>query len=236
MLIMRKVVVILTFFAMLLTMPVAHASQTINIFAASSLTKTFTELSKQFERSNPKIKIRLIFSSSKTLATQIQNGAKAHIFVTASPEEMHIVTKGSNYLVNRVVLGIPKNSPIKSISDLNSGYKWIRCADEVPCGSVAKIVLKDQGIVKSPVSLEPMASSVLAKLLVGEVDAAIIYKSDAFANSMKINFIEFSNTKAASTFYQIAKLEDGFATTKVLNFLKSKETIKYLVRNGFETK
>ena len=117
-----------------------------------------------------------------------------------------------------------------------SGYKWIRCADEVPCGSVAKIVLKDQGIVKSPVSLEPMASSVLAKLLVGEVDAAIIYKSDAFANSMKINFIEFSNTKAASTFYQIAKLEDGFATTKVLNFLKSKETIKYLVRNGFETK
>lgn len=236
MLIMRKFVVILTILAMLSTMPVAHASQTINVFAASSLTKTFTELSKRFERNNPKIKIRLIFSSSKTLATQIQNGAKAHIFVTASPEEMQIVTTGSNYLVNRVVLGIPKNSPIKRILDLNSGYKWIRCADEVPCGAVAKIVLKDQGVVSSPVSLEPMASSVLAKLVVGEVDAAIIYKSDASANRAKLNFIEFSNTKAASTIYQIAKLEDGIAITKVFNFLNSKETIKYLVSNGFETK
>ena len=217
-------------------MPVAHASQTINVFAASSLTKTFTELSKRFERNNPKIKMRLIFSSSKTLATQIQNGAKAHIFVSASPEEMQIVTTGSNYLVNRVVLGIPKNSPIKRILDLNSGYKWIRCADEVPCGAVAKIVLKDQGVVSSPVSLEPMASSVLAKLVVGEVDAAIIYKSDASANRAKLNFIEFSNTKAASTIYQIAKLEDGIAITKVFNFLNSKETIKYLVSNGFETK
>lgn len=236
MLIMRKFVVILTILAMLSTMPVAHASQTINVFAASSLTKTFTELSKRFERNNPKIKMRLIFSSSKTLATQIQNGAKAHIFVTASPEEMQIVTTGSNYLVNRVVLGIPKNSPIKRILDLNSGYKWIRCADEVPCGAVAKIVLKDQGVVSSPVSLEPMASSVLAKLVVGEVDAAIIYKSDASANRAKLNFIEFSNTKAASTIYQIAKLEDGIAITKVFNFLNSKETIKYLVSNGFETK
>ena len=233
---MRKVVVIFTLFAMLLTTPLAHASQTINVFAASSLTKTFTELSKRFERNNPKIKMRLIFSSSKTLATQIQNGAKAHIFVTASPEEMQIVTTGSNYLVNRVVLGIPKNSPIKRILDLNSGYKWIRCADEVPCGAVAKIVLKDQGVVSSPVSLEPMASSVLAKLVVGEVDAAIIYKSDASANRAKLNFIEFSNTKAASTIYQIAKLEDGIAITKVFNFLNSKETIKYLVSNGFETK
>ena len=236
MLIMRKFVVILTILAMLSTMPVAHASQTINVFAASSLTKTFTELSKRFERNNPKIKMRLIFSSSKTLATQIQNGAKAHIFVTASPEEMQIVTTGSNYLVNRVVLGIPKNSPIKRILDLNSGYKWIRCADEVPCGAVAKIVLKDQGVVSSPVSLEPMAGSVLAKLVVGEVDAAIIYKSDASANRAKLNFIEFSNTKAASTIYQIAKLEDGIAITKVFNFLNSKETIKYLVSNGFETK
>lgn len=236
MLIMRKFVVILTILAMLSTMPVAHASQTINVFAASSLTKTFTELSKRFERNNPKIKMRLIFSSSKTLATQIQNGAKAHIFVSASPEEMQIVTTGSNYLVNRVVLGIPKNSPIKRILDLNSGYKWIRCADEVPCGAVAKIVLKDQGVVSSPVSLEPMASSVLAKLVVGEVDAAIIYKSDASANRAKLNFIEFSNTKAASTIYQIAKLEDGIAITKVFNFLNSKETIKYLVSNGFETK
>ena len=133
--------------------PNAVASpKNVTVFAASSLTDSYTQLGKQFEKDHAGIKIIFSFLASSTLANQIKSGAPADIFVSASPADMKIVTTGSNYLVNHVVLGIPKNSNINKILDLNSKVIWIQCAHEVPCGAAADSALAGEGVTSKPVS------------------------------------------------------------------------------------
>ena len=62
-------------------------SGTITVFAAASLTESFTELGKQFEAANPGTKVTFSFAASSALATQITQGAPADVFASASPDE-----------------------------------------------------------------------------------------------------------------------------------------------------
>ena len=195
------------------------------------MTDSFTQLGANFERAHPGIKIRFSFQSSTTLLAQIKAGAPADIFVSAEPFD-----GGQDYLVNRVVVAVPKNSSIQRVADLNGNIKWLQCAHEVPCGQAADSALIGEGVKSAPVSLEPKVSSAVAKLLAGEVDAAIIYRTDVLANSKKIRAIEFANQRAASTTYQIAQLKKGPWISTFKDFLISKTTLKFLKSRGFETK
>jgi len=236
----RKLFVILSLsifiFASLLT-PTASARNQVTVFAASSLTESFTQLAKLFERVNPGVKIVFSFQASSTLATQIKAGAPADIFVSASPADMDGIAKGRDYLVNRVVLAVPKDSKISKISELSSTTEklvWIQCAPEVPCGAAANEALKAEAVDAKPASLEPKASSVLAKLLSGDVDAAIVYRSDVVTHSDKLKAIEFKDRKAASTTYKIAQLRKNRWASTFMSYLNSRTALRYLKSRGFE--
>ena len=209
----------------------AHGASSVTVFAASSLTESFTQIGKQFEKAHSGIKIVFSFQASSTLLTQIKAGAPADIFVSAEP-----FSGGSDYLVNRVVLGVPKTSAITRVSDLNNKkVTWIQCAHEVPCGSTADAALVGEGLTSKPISLEPKVSSAVAKLLAGEVDAAIIYRTDVLANK-KLRAIEFANKDAAKTTYQIAQLRKNRWAASFINYLQSKAVLKQLQNRGFEVK
>ena len=208
----------------------ANAAATVTVFAASSLTESFKVLGKQFEKSHPGIKVIFSFQSSSNLLTQIRAGAPADIFVSAEPFE-----GGTNYVKNSVVVAVPKSSQLAKVSDLNRSIAWIQCAHEVPCGAAADAALVGENVSSKPVSLEPKATSAVAKLLAGEVDAAIIYKTDVLANK-ELRAIEFANKKAAQTNYQIALLGKKRWAKSVFNFLKSTNSLKLLQAKGFELK
>ena len=208
----------------------ANAAATVTVFAASSLTESFKVLGKQFEKSHPGIKVIFSFQSSSNLLTQIRAGAPADIFVSAEPFE-----GGTNYVKNSVVVAVPKSSQLAKVSDLNNRITWIQCAHEVPCGAAADAALVGENVSSKPVSLEPKATSAVAKLLAGEVDAAIIYKTDVLANK-ELRAIEFANKKAAQTNYQIALLSKKRWNKSVFNFLKSTNSLKLLQAKGFELK
>jgi ABC-type molybdate transport system substrate-binding protein len=76
---------------------------------------------------------------------------------------------------------------------------------------------------------------VVSKLLSGEVDAAIIYRTDVIANLKRLRAIEFANTSAAITKYQTVRLTNDRLVNAFYNFLKSKSTLNFLQRRGFET-
>jgi molybdate transport system substrate-binding protein len=76
---------------------------------------------------------------------------------------------------------------------------------------------------------------VLAKLLAGEVDAAIVYRTDVLANK-NLRAIEFANLQAASTTYQIAQLKTNRWANTFMSYIKSRSAIKYLQSKGFDTK
>ena len=208
----------------------AKADSSIVVFAASSLSDSYTAIGKRYEKLNPGIRVIFSFQSSSVLANQIEEGAPADIFVSAEP-----FFGGENYLVNRVVVAVPINSSIKRVSDLNN-RTWIQCALEVPCGKAAAAALSNENVKSPPVSLEPKASTVLAKLLSGNVDAAIVYRTDVLANSKSIRAIEFSNLNAAATQYQIAQITRNRNVSALYSFLKSKATLTFLQRKGFDLK
>ncbi len=227
---MKKILVVIAVVIPLFVAP-ANAASNVTVFAASSMTESFTQVGKQFEKAHSGIKIVFSFQASSTLITQIKAGAPADILVSAEP-----FSGGSDYLVNRVVLGVPKTSSITKVSDLNNKkVTWIQCAHEVPCGSTADAALVGEGVTSRPISLEPKVSSAVAKLLAGEVDAAIIYRTDVLANK-KLRAIEFANKDAAKTSYQIAQLSKNRWAASFKNYLQSKAVLKQLQNRGFEVK
>ena len=60
----------------------------LRVYAAASLTETFTVLANQFEESHPGTRIVLSLGPSSRLAQQISSGAPADVFAAASPSNM----------------------------------------------------------------------------------------------------------------------------------------------------
>lgn len=190
---------------------------TLTVFAASSLNKTFLLLGKEFEKRHPGVNIRFSFLSSSTLATQINAGAPADLFASASQVDMAKakaqVFAPKAFAANRIVLATPKANDfhIRKVADLSKrGVKWIQCTHSAPCGVVADSALSSEGSVKSkPVSLEQNVASVVSKLISGEVDAALIYHTDYLAHAAALREIAFKDPKAATTLYFVGVLKSS---------------------------
>lgn len=212
---------------------------TITIFAASSLTETFTELGKQFESANPGTKVTFSFASSSTLAEQIVAGAPADVFASASKKSMEAAVEqipaSTIFTSNRVVVAFPVDKPLAAISDLNDpAIKWVQCDSQVPCGAVADAALKADGVTGTPVSLEPDVKSVTGKLTSLEVDAAIIYSTDVKIAGSKFSAIEFSDIEKATTKYPIGVTLNANSKAQLfVDFVMSEAGQQVLQAAGF---
>lgn len=218
-------------------------SSEIMVFAASSLTETFTQLGKEFEAIHPGVKVNFTFGSSSTLAQQIKAGAPAQIFASASAKQMSQiadrVTSPQFFVSNEVVVaqstlpaGVTKDSAAGTLVN-DPSVSWVQCAHEVPCGTAADKALAAEGVTTKPKSLEPDVKSVLAKLLAGEVDAAIVYHTDVVANPGLIE-LKFANKEAATTTYSIGVIDNSDAIAgELLNFLMSERAQVVYTAAGF---
>lgn len=187
----------------------------VNVFAAASLTGTFTQLGKDFEAAHPGVKVQLNFAGSSALAKQINEGAPADVFASAAPKNMDDVKdKGTptTFVKNTLEIAVPKGNPgrITGIKDFADKDKKIAiCAAQVPCGAAAEKVFKAVGITAQPDSLEQDVKAALTKVGLGEVDAALVYKTDVLAAKDKVEGIEFPESAKAVNEYPIATLTKG---------------------------
>src|SRR5438552_18633201 len=74
----------------------APATGTITVFAATSLTGTFTQLGKQFEAAHKGDTVKFSFGPSSGLEAQITSGAPADVFASASPTNMQAVVSAGD--------------------------------------------------------------------------------------------------------------------------------------------
>ncbi|TCC11169.1 molybdate ABC transporter substrate-binding protein [Kribbella soli] len=187
-------------------------SGAVNVFAAASLTGTFTQLGKDFEAAHPGVKVTFNFAGSSALAQQIEQGAPADVFASAAPKNMDDVKdKGTptNFVKNTLEIAVPKGNPgkitgIKDFADKNK--KIAICAAQVPCGAAAAKVFTAVGITAQPDSLEQDVKAALTKVSLGEVDAALVYKTDVLSAKDKVEGIEFPESSKAVNEYPIATL------------------------------
>jgi molybdate transport system substrate-binding protein len=220
---------------------------TITVFAAASLTESFTRIGKDFEAANSGTKVVFNFAGSSALATQINQGAPADVFASAAPANMETVTGAGNadgtpttFVKNQLVIAVPKGNPtgVKGLSDLTkAGVKVALCAEQVPCGAAAKKALDAAGVKLTPVTLEQDVKAALSKVKLGEVDAALVYRTDAKAASSDVDGVEFPESSGAINDYPIVVLKG--APNKVggaafVEFVKSEKGRAVLDRAGFQ--
>ncbi|NIK56093.1 molybdate ABC transporter substrate-binding protein [Kribbella shirazensis] len=193
----------------------AEVSGEINVFAAASLTGTFTQLGKDFEAAHPGVKVNLNFDGSSALAQQIDKGAPADVFASAAPKNMDDVrAKGTptTFAKNTLEIAVPKGNPggVTGLQDFADKNKKIAlCAAEVPCGAAADEVFKAAGITPQPDTLEKDVKAALTKVGLDEVDAALVYKTDVQSAKDKVEGIEFPEASKAVNEYPIATLTDA---------------------------
>jgi molybdate transport system substrate-binding protein len=187
----------------------------ITVFAAASLTESFTTIGKQFEAANPGVKVTFSFAASSALAMQITTGAPADVFASASTATMtQVVSAGNatnptNFAKNVMEIAVPPANPanVTGVNSLAStSVKTALCQPQVPCGSTAQKVFTNAGITVKPVTLEPDVKSVLSKVELNEVDAGMVYVTDVMSAGTKVKGVPIPDSVNASTEYPIAAL------------------------------
>ncbi len=193
----------------------SSVSGTITVFAASSLKEAFTTIGKQFETANPGTTVTYNFGASSTLATQIVQGAPADVFAAASTKTMDTVTAAGaasnpqTFALNTMEIATPAqpSTPVTSLADLaKPGVKVAVCQKTVPCGVVAQAVFDKNKISVTPVSEEVDVKAVLAKVVLGEVDAGVVYVTDVKAAKDTVIGVAIPADQNVTTKYPIAPI------------------------------
>ena len=171
---------------------------TLTVLAGSSLTDAFGELAKTFEEQNPGVEVRQSFESSSTLLAQIQQGAPADVFASASEEEMDTATKDGLvdgepevFVKNREVVMVPKDNPagIENFRDVaKPDVKLVLAEEGVPAADYALEILGkadeeygagfEKDVLSNVVSREADVRASVNRVVVGDADATFGYASD----------------------------------------------------------
>jgi molybdate transport system substrate-binding protein len=218
----------------------------VTVFAAASLKKTFTELGKEFEAAHPGTTVTFNFGGSDTLAASIVSGAPADVFAAASTTTMQtVVSKGDaaatpvDFAKNELEIAVAPGNP-KHLTTLQgltaSGVKVALCAKTVPCGAAAVKALGAAGVKLTPVTLEQDVTSALNKVELGEVDAALVYKTDVQGAKGKVTGVDFPEAAKAITTYPVAALKgssNAAAAQAFAAFVASPQGEQVLAAAGF---
>jgi molybdate transport system substrate-binding protein len=191
----------------------AAGSEEIVVFAAASLTESFTELGERFEAAHPGSKVTFSFGPSSGLATQITEGSPVDVFASASGTTMtQVVDAGlasspTVFATNSLEIAVPPDNPaeIDTLADLGDpAVKVVLCQEQVPCGVAAAATLDKAGLSVTPVSLEADVKAVLTKVALGEADAGLVYVTDVEAAADDVFGVEIPAGQNTSTDYPIA--------------------------------
>jgi molybdate transport system substrate-binding protein len=195
--------------------PSGSLAGNITVFAAASLTESFTAIGSAFEAAHPGTKVTFNYGASSALAQQITQGAPGDVFASASTKNMQQVVddKAANestaFARNVLEIAVPPSNPAKvaALADLGKpDVKVVLCQPQVPCGALAQTVLGKAEVTVKPVSLEADVKSTLAKVQLGEADAALVYVTDVTSAGEQVQGIEIPAEVNAATTYPIAAL------------------------------
>jgi molybdate transport system substrate-binding protein len=203
---------------------------TVTVFAAASLTDVFTDLGRQLESDHPGVTVQFDFAGSSALATRLTEGAPADVFASADTDSMDVVTDNGIvsrapvlFATNQLEIAVPPGNPgeITGLADLADPAKRIAlCAPEVPCGAAAGKAFDAAGLTAAPDILEEDVRAALTKVQLGEVDAALVYRTDVQVAGNTVEGIEFPESADAVTGYPVCTLTDAPNPAGALAFVQ----------------
>lgn len=226
----------------------------LTISAAISLKDAFDAMGKAFQSATGK-KINFNYASSGALQRQIENGAPVDVFASAGEKQMDEINKDGfidpptrqDFAKNSIVLVVLRDSNLKieSFDDLRSS-EITRIAignpKTVPAGQYAEESLKNltlNEVLKTKLIFAENVRQVLDYVVRGEVDAGIVYATDAKTANDKIREIAVAGDASHSPIlYPIAVVKESRqkkAAREFVDFVLSEKGQNILQQFGFTT-
>jgi molybdate transport system substrate-binding protein len=232
----------------------AEPTTEITVSAAISLKNAFEEIGKLYESQNQHTKVMFNLGASGDLATQIKGGAPVDVFASAALKDMDeldntgFVDKSTrtNFVSNSVVLIVPSSSKITltSFEELKKAeIKKIAIGNPntVPAGRYADETLqyyKISDMIHSKLIFGENVRQVLDYVAQGEVDAGIVYSTDAMVRQHEVKIILTApDASHKSIIYPIAVVKgtkNENAAKSFIALVTSDEGRKILSKYGFK--
>jgi molybdate transport system substrate-binding protein len=205
-------------------------AEELTVLAAASLTEAFQDLTRSFEAGNPDAQVTLAFAGSQQLALQIAEGAPADIFASADlrwmdrvRDQQLLAGSPSVFARNRLIVIVPIDNPagVETLPDLaRPGLELVVADPAVPLGAYTRSALEQlaraegfdsvflERVLANVVSLEQSVKEVVGKVVLGEADAGVVYRSDATAAlANRIRVLEIPEACSPIAAYPIAILQ-----------------------------
>jgi molybdate transport system substrate-binding protein len=238
--------------SLLSTLPVFARDAHITVSAAISLKPALLALQPAYEKQSGD-SLSFNFASSGVLMGQIKAGAPVDVFISAADKQMDelssagLIDKNTRKVIaqNQLVLIAPAGAPHPpaSLANLaNPAVKRIAIGQPstVPAGAYAMQTLKNKGLdatLKPKLILATNVRQVLDYVVRGEVDAGLVYATDAKDAGAKVKVIEAIDDSAHEPIvYPGAVIKDSAnapAGKRFMDYLISPQGEKSLAVFGF---
>jgi molybdate transport system substrate-binding protein len=223
----------------------------LTISAAASLQDALNNISASFEKEHPNVKINYNYGASGALQQQISQGAPVDLFFSAAEDKFKKLikagmiekNKGTDLLGNELVLVVPKdsNKAIKTFADLIKAEKLaIGTPETVPAGQYAKETLEKLHVwkdVENKLVYAKDVRQVLTYVETGNVDAGIVYKTDALS-SPKVKIVATAEESThAPIIYPVGIIKNSSHPKEAqlfYDYLQNDKSIKTFERYGFK--
>ncbi len=241
-----KILLLLQFF-----LAASLSAAQLTLHAAASLTDAMKEITAVYEKVSGD-RVQLNLGASSMLARQIEEGAPADVFLSADEATMDALEKKGllvagtrrSLLSNSLVIVVPANAKVQpeSAADLaKPEFKKLALAEThtVPAGIYAREYLQQHGLwekLKDRIVPTENVRAALAAVESGNVDAAIVYKTDALLAKKAKIAIEIAAADAPKISYPLAVLQSSREpprARKLADYLASPPAQKIFAKFGF---
>jgi molybdate transport system substrate-binding protein len=231
------------------------APEAITVYAAASLKESLDAIATQWQRQSQQ-QVKISYAATSVLATQIERGAPADVFISADMEWMDYLQKldliqnasRHDLLRNRLVLVVPADSGTSAF-DLHSADAWLNVLQDgrlslaetisVPAGRYAREALVALGVwaaLESRLAQSDNVRSALAFVALGEAPLGIVYTTDARAEPKVRVLQDVPASLHAPIIYPVAQVRaaDAARSSAFLEFLRSESAQLIFAIAGFD--
>jgi len=216
------------------------------VFASASMATAFERIAAAFEQAHDGVDVVVHTGGTPLLVLQLREGAPADVFASADELQMRRVVDAGQvrgdavaFAHNRlaIVARADVAPELHHLVDLTrEGLAVALCGPEVPAGRYARQALAKAAVTLAPVSDEPSVSAVLSKVRLGQIDAGIVYTSDA-ARAPDLRIAPIEDRHNVHTSCWIAALDTGAPDADAaafVAFVQSEQARAILRTAGFE--
>jgi molybdate transport system substrate-binding protein len=237
----RRLLLVVTALAVTSALATPVAAQATTVYAATSLRDALPGFDKSPSYS---------FAGSNVLQLQVERGAPADLFASASPVEAQALHKQGRcekpvtFATNILVLLVPSNNPgnVRSVHSLRSGGRRLAVGSSgVPIGAYTRLMLRRLGLSsilqRNTVSDEANVGAITTKVSLGSADAGFAYLTDARSAGSSVRAIRLPKSVQPPVRYQACVVKrpgaDTAGATAFLKRLTSGQGRSVLKKFGF---